>query len=182
MNHLLSKSYSINVGSASQYILNINFKFDVLLIRGKFNDSSIFVGDRFSVDIAPDTHIGASTINSISGSSILYIDESTIKNIEVGKKLKLTDGINTSDLGVCFSVGDNFITFENATTHDFDSGSSVLITTPVVESFIFTDSGLQTLEGLADKKLLPKNTDIKITYNNPTGTSKVFVFDLQVFY
>tara|TARA_R110002110_G_scaffold216200_1_gene430172 strand:- start:378 stop:926 length:549 start_codon:yes stop_codon:yes gene_type:complete len=182
MNHLLSKSYSINVGSASQYILNINFKFDVLLIRGKFNDSSIFVGDRFSVDIAPDTHIGASTINSISGSSILYIDESTIKNIEVGKKLKLTDGVNTSDLGVCFSVGDNFITFENATTHDFDSGSSVLITTPVVESFIFTDSGLQTLEGLADKKLLPKNTDIKITYNNPTGTSKVFVFDLQVFY
>lgn len=177
-----NKTKLINVGSASQYILNINFKFDVLLIRGKFNDSSIFVGDRFSVDIAPDTHIGASTINSISGSSILYIDESTIKNIEVGKKLKLTDDVNTSDLGVCFSVGDNFITFENATTHDFDSGSSVLITTPVVESFIFTDSGLQTLEGLADKKLLPKNTDIKITYNNPTGTSKVFVFDLQVFY
>ena len=183
MTNLLYKSYNLEIGTGSKYTREIDFKFDIMLIRGKFVDSLIHKDDILNVYIAPDKIIGKTTINSSVGQLMLYVDSTTIKYLQVGFQVKITDGVNTSDLGMCLSKSADSITFENPLTHDYNSGGYIQMTVRLVDEFEFKGSGLrEKIEGTENSMLLPKGTPMSITYDNITGTEKKFTFDLEILY
>jgi hypothetical protein len=183
MGHLLYKSYTLEVGTDPQYTLEIVFPFDVNLIRGKFFDSTDYTGDLLSLDIAPDTVIGKTIINSSVNQLMLYVDATTIEYMEVGYNVKITDGVNTSVSGMCLSKSADSITFENPLTHNFNAGAYIQMTVPMMDRLSFQGSGAErTVEGTQNTVLLPKATPMLITYDNTTGTAKTFIFDLEILF
>ena len=135
MDHLLYKSHTVDIGTNAEYSQTIVFDYNVSLIRGTFIDSPEYSGDSFSVDIAANKTVGLTTIHASVGQKILYVDYTTIKNAHIGFNVQITDGVNTSDLGICKSKTDSFITFENDISHEFNPGSYVKITVPMVDHY-----------------------------------------------
>ena len=183
MGHLLYKSYTLEVGTDPQYTLEIVFQFDVNLIRGKFFDSLNYTGDLLSLDVAPNKTIGLTTINSSVDQLMLYVDATTIKYMDVGYNVKITDGENTSDLGMCLSKSADSITFENPLTHNFNAEACIQMTIPMINRLSFQGSGSERIvEGTKNTVLLPKGTPMLITYYNTTTTAKTFIFDLEILF
>lgn len=170
--------------------IDSDFSINVLSITYVTKD--IHEGDTFYILSGEDTDLGPIGANiAIGATSLIVASPLTLAYISAGYLLKLSDGVNTNDVGAILSINKdtNTVTFKTATTHAFSASSP----TKLLVSRILMGRGTPMEIGPAweynvgqDKigaSYLPAGKKIKIVYTNKSLTdAKRFVINFSYLY
>lgn len=141
------------------------------------------IGDTFEVLIGPNTPIGQLPSAISSGETDIFL--SSIGNIFPGLKIKITDGINTDDLGEITAIDflNLKITVSVPTVNSFGIGSIVTISYPKISNFKITTSESIALGELKIRGSgLPAGKIARLNYTNNSAVSKTFSFYIPLEY
>ena len=182
--NFLQRSFKMDIPAAiGLYEYEIKFKFDVQLIRAKYLDLPEHENDVLNVDIDPNTIIGQIVIPAAPTQKIIYVDASVLKYIQVGFDVSITNGVTSDNLGLCLEIKEKHIVVENEVINSYGIGSAIGMTVPLVRELSFSGaSSERIIEGTTKTSLLPKGVPIILKYDNLTGTSAVFIFDLEILF
>lgn len=162
-------------------VINITFKYSVNVHFVKFTTNSDHLGDLLSAAYNPDTIIGVTTSTVLNDTNTLAVNSTVLENIIVGYYVKITDDVNTSDLGVCVAVDSvlGTITTDLNTTYEFSAGSKIVITYYLLHEVPLGHAGLYVLgESVQNKPILYRGMTGRVTYTNysPSVTKRLIMY------
>lgn len=167
--------------------LDIRWPFPVSIFSASFVGTTDHVGDVFNVDVSPNTTIGVLTANVSTGDTILNVTPTVIEYLNIGRKVKISDGTNVNNLGYVININEanNQITVDTAVVNNFSATSPtyVIMTVKLIEDF---EIGPPWEYEFAKRKIggtyVPANTLIQLSYDNKTNTPKKLIFAIEFTY
>ncbi len=150
------------------------FTFDIVTSMYSFsfvtdNDNR---GDEFTIAVNPDTTLGLITQNVAIGDTTLHAPPGLLLYGWNGFELKLTDGVNTDDLGKIISINKEtgVVTFTNPAEHNFSAANTLVqMTYYVMKTLKFGAPGVlkfgDDIIGGASPAI---GTTVRFTYHNNT--------------
>lgn len=164
------------------------FPFPISLINGWFIAKDDMEDDTINLTVAEDMVIGAIAAPVYTGNSEITVTSTVIDNIYKGYNLKITDGVNSNDLGqvLDINVENSTLTLENPAANTFNplSPSYILMSVNVIEDF-HIPVGKQRY-AFAEKKVggkyLPAGIPISVKYTNNSGNAKTFAYNMEYLY
>lgn len=148
-------------------------------------------GDEFQVSIGVDNAVGPIAADITAGAtSIVVASPLSMPYIMPGYKIKLSDGVNTDDVGEILSVNTSSreVVFDIATVNAFSAATptNILITRVMAGRVRPIEIGPAWDYRAGDDKIgasyLPAGTNIRIVYINKTGVDKRFVIKVNYLY
>lgn len=179
-----SHGYSLDIPPNTIVTKDISYKYDISPLVLKFKTLDIQGGDIINLYLAPNTTIGYITGLVSSGSNILPVSASVIKNINRGFLCKITNGVNTEDLGEVYNITQGCLLTENTVANSYSTGSLIQITINNIKNLVL---GASDSFKIGDSKIgasyLPANTIARMSYNNTsTSASKIFTWQIEYLY
>ena len=142
-------------------------------------------GDIVNSYIAPNTTIGVISSNVSAGNTTFNVQPSVLNYLQTGYLATITNGTTSNSLGMVTNIDTTNlrITTENTCSNSFVSGNYIQMTINNICNF---EIGEPCLYELGKKNILsshvPKNTPIKITYQNNSSVTKKFIFHVEYSY
>jgi hypothetical protein len=175
-----STNMTISPNSALSYDLFFKYNINVYTVTLKLTSQNI--GDTFYSTYRPNTII-RSPLNDVNiGDDKLTLPLEAALSLNPGFSLKLTDNINTEDLGYILSINKETgeITFENPSTRYYTNTSLLSITVYLVDPLTFVNSndivlGASKLSNTG----LPLGHIIQLTYVNNSEIEKKFQLNIE---
>lgn len=180
--------YTIPAGTPGDTtVIDITWYYPITLLNGDFDATLDHVGDDIDAYVVPPSPIGAIIANVSSGQTVISVSPTVFDYLIPGYAVKLTDGVNTDDLGECFSTDKNAmtITVQAPTVHAFSAASPTYV---LIEVRVVEDLHVRTVKTyeFAKKKMggknIPANYPFRIFYKNNSGTQKEFPFNFEYMY
>jgi hypothetical protein len=170
--------------------INHSFPFPIGLIEVVFTTEEEMKGDELLADMAEYTTVGLITEDVDIGVTATTDGISTnltgMQNIYAGYKLRITDGVNTEDLGRVINVNKDEckIIVEDEPTNAYLSSSPTYlqITIPMTDIIIGPPKIYTLGNSTLGSTYIPKNTVGKFTYTNNEGSAKKLYIDIEYFY
>jgi hypothetical protein len=103
----------------------------------------------------------------------------------VGYTIRVTDGINTDDLGRILTIDstNNYLYMESNPINSFAAGSALKLIIYSIRDYVIGSPGRNVIgQGKMGGKGIPARTPIIVTYTNNSGTSKVFSGGFEFLY
>ena len=157
------------------------------LLSLEFFGGPDYDGDFFTVDIGPNTPVGAITANVSAGATVITVSDTAINYLQPGYLVHLADGTNTDDLGMVLSkdIIAKTITVETATVNSFSAATPTFVQstrrslypTYLSHSEARLDVGSTKIGG----SYVPGGVIMRVTYTNknttnPNATKPFFAF------
>jgi hypothetical protein len=168
----------------------IDAQFNINVLSISFVTKGIHEGDTVYVLSGADTSVGPIAADITAGATqFTAASLASIPYIEKGYKIKVSDGVNTDDLG--FVLGTNVqtgvVTCSVPTTHAFAAGANILITRVLLGRTAPMELGPAWIYNIGQDKIgasyLPAGTEIAIVYDNKSPTdAKRFVINFSYLY
>jgi len=177
------RSFKIEVKATDLSVVKeVTFPYNINIIRGRYLDTTPMEGDQLLVEVNPKKIAGCVTVDSIS--TILQVNDTVFKHVDVGHKIYITDGSTSDYLGRCLSkVNVNEIIVETEPSKVYPAGSYIQYTVPLVENLHLMGANVErVIEGTSKSSFLPANVPIVLKYINNTGTDKDFIFDFEILF
>ena len=185
-NNYAADSVIINVPEEDTVTVhNTSFPMDIYMVRARFKNHKPSRGDNIKVYLNPDTNMGniGGVLNT--GTNIIDVSATQIKNIQNGFYIKVTEGSDTSDMGRVTNIDwvNNQITMENNSSHTFTTAATMHMSIKFCDiqfdsDGINYDLGNSNLRGV----LIPKNNNICVMYYNLTQGQKNITFTIEYLY
>jgi hypothetical protein len=160
----------------------------ISILDGWFYSDNTNVGDKVSVTVAKDMVTGGIIAPVSVDDKTITVQSTVIDNTGIGYYLKLTDGVNMTDLGRVLSInaGNSTVNVENGSSFAFSHASPTYVQQTIR---IITDMFINVPNcrfAFAEKKHgaknLPPNIPLHITYTNRTGGAKKFYYNIEHIY
>lgn len=167
--------------------IDITWPYDITLMNGGFDAATPQIGDRLSVEVAPNQVVGALTVPAGPGVSILNVTGTVTENVYKGYPITLTDGVQTNACGRCIEVDkiNGTITVETEPTDTFSplSPTYVMMSVEVIKSlYIGSARSYSFAKKKLGGKLIPVGTIVRIKYTNTDGIEKAFIYSFEIMY
>lgn len=179
--------YSFTAAASTTTDFLLSWPFPITLLAGTLYCPAQSDDDIIELTVAPDTVIGAITVDVSISDITINVQQSVTDNVDVGYFVNLYNGVTTVDLGRVLSVDkeNNTITVENAAT------SALLALTPtyvrmsvkVVENIQVTSGAIYDFgKKKQGGKHIPANTNLRVSYTETNATSKTVRFHIEGIY
>lgn len=168
----------------------ITIEYPQTILTGFLESGSDNVGDYFSIDINPDTTIGAIGANISVDDRTFTVSSTALQLIKKGRWIRFTDGTNTSNYMevtsvnegsstvTVSSIGDGCDTSFSAATPTF-----VQMTVKMVEKYPIKAAGIRVIGGATSGgTYMPVGTVIRITYINSNLAAKTVNYAFETLY
>jgi hypothetical protein len=177
--------YTIPAGTVGDItVLNLEWDYPITLLNGHFDASLDQVGDVIDGWVVPNTPIGYTTAAVNIGDTLINVSSTVLQYIYIGYTVKITDGVNTVELGECIAkdIVNNTITVQTASSIAFSPGAYVQIIVKVVDqNYVATNDRYEFAKKKVGGKTL-NDCKFQINYKNNTGLAKDFSFGLEFMY
>lgn len=143
------------------------------------------INDIVNTYISRNKIIGVITRTTVDGLTVLPVSSTVLQYIKPGFLCKLTNGVNTDDLGQVISVNktDATITVSSPTTNSFNIGSYIKMTIHNIKNFYLYAEGACVIgNSRIGSSYLPANTEILLVYDNTSNDEKVFNWEVEYMY
>jgi hypothetical protein len=164
------------------------YPYDILIWTSNFTSTSAHVGDSLDIIVGPNSTLGTTTATGNIGATTLNCSSTVFTSgyMSRGISVAITDGVNSQDLGRVTAIDtvNNIITFENALTTVYNSGSFVQINIHLINNQfigVADKTFVYGRKGIATRKV-PAGTIIRFYYTNSNGTAKTLYFDVEYNY
>lgn len=175
----------VNTTANSTSSSNFSWPFPISVLTMRTVTSDAHKGDVMNITVAPDTIVGVITEAASTSASTLTVSNTVIENIYKGYKVKISDGINTDDLGYVISVDkvNKQISIQTATTNVFAIGSAILMSVSHVENFTFGYGGKYVIgASKIGGAHVPANTIINVKYQRNDSTDIDVTIQVEFLY
>lgn len=185
--HFKSISKSIDIlANETKFDDNV-WDFNISALEIEFISTADNQGDNLELIVGQNTVVGVITSDVSVSDNVINASQTVIDNIFVGSKVNLFDGVNTEDLGYVIAVDkDNkTITTKNSSTQAFSMATPTYIrmSVYVIENYVIGPAGRHTIGGSKiGGSFIPKNTIVRIVYQNNSGSPKNFTAQLDYLY
>ena len=177
-----AQSVSIDIpASSGWHEETFSFPIPISLLSASYVANSDIAGDEGEFLIGHDTITGVITSDIAVDDNVLDVSQTVIDNTFVGCWIK----VNTEDFGrVLFVDEDNLkITVENAATGIHTAADYVKQTVKMSPHLRFPNTGVIVIgESAIGGSYIPADVQIKIRYNNISGTAKTFSAIIEYLY
>jgi hypothetical protein len=162
-------------------VVDISWPFNISLKSGTIHVNDAMIGDELSIEIAPNTVIGAITSNLNVGDTSINVNSTVIQNIKYGFYTGLYP--SNHEIGRVTSVGSNYITFAPGSDVSANAGSPIYMCSKVVPYVYFNAAcPIDIGKTLTTANRIPKGTKVRIKYKNNTSTAKKVSFFVEYLY
>jgi hypothetical protein len=159
--------------------VDISWPFDISLKSGTLFINAEMVGDEISVEIAPNTIIGALNFPLNSGDTIARVTPTVIQNIKKGYYFSL----NGQEIGRVTSISESSFTFTPPSPISVAIGTYVGITPKIIPYAYLNAVGiLEVGKNMTTGNRVPKNAKIRIKYKNNNGLAKKISWFVEYLY
>lgn len=168
-------------------LVNFSWPIPISLLSAEAKCLSDHSGDKIEFLVAPGTTIGAVTQNIAASDDWIYVQQSVIDNIKVGRWIELVDGTNTDNCGRVLEIDstNNRIKVETAAAHAFLASTPTYIKMTVKMIY-----DVELVEGhrlvIGESKIggsyIPAGTTMVLRYQNNNGQAKRFAFIVEYLY
>lgn len=182
--HFQFKYEKISTPANQTSVTNISYPINVNVVSVQLTVTSSHNNDKMTWTVNPDTVVGVTTSNSSASDTTFDISPTVNAYTFVGCGIKITDGVNTDDLGIIISKTDTTITTSTPATNAFSAGAAIMMTVYFVdEAELSTPQTFAIGSTKIGSSYLPKGVPIVCTYeNNNMLVAKTLDVYLQVLY
>ncbi|ARF10919.1 hypothetical protein Hokovirus_3_192 [Hokovirus HKV1] len=175
--------YEINIPANSTVSKDITYPYNVGIYTTTYMATLNNIGDELNVYVAPNGTAGLLADNVDIGATTLSL-ATTYFTVSPGMYLKLTDGVNTDELGEIKSISNTgVITFTNPTSHSFVTNNIVKFYIYRVKNLlIVNDKNITVGKNKIEASPVPANTVMRFTYKNNGNIDKKFSFIMEIGY
>lgn len=152
-----------------------SFKYPVSIHAAQLTTEAKQRGDIVSVEGGKDTVIGVLTDAVALNDTEIPVSPTVIANLQVGRHVSLTDGVNTTPYIAVVSINTNtnVITLDTGTPYAFVGGSFVRMTVYLAQEVEIGHPGDYKLGSRTQgATYIPANTVQTVTYVNTTADAK----------
>jgi hypothetical protein len=160
----------VDVKSASSQ--SVDFKFDIVtsMYSFKFMADDTNKGDEITISVNPDTTLGLITSSITAGATTIGAPPGLLAYGWPGFNLKLTDGVNTDDIGRILAIDkiNSTVTFSIPTVHSFSSTDTLVkMTYYTMRDLKIGPSAVYAFcEDIIGGSAPPSGTVVRFTYKN----------------
>jgi hypothetical protein len=148
------------------------FPFPVALTGAYIPVSSDMKGDFFNAYAAQNVNVGTITAAVAISDTVIPVSLTVIQNVYPGRKVRITDGVNTTDFIEIVSkdTNTNEITLTSGITFAFALGSLVKLCIHYVKDMEFTEPGMYKI-GVSNVNgtYIPTGIPITLSYTNSSA-------------
>ena len=164
---LVGKAFDCPVSATTDN--TFSFPYPVALTGAYISVTSDMKGDVLNAYAARDVNIGVLTAGIAVSDTVIPVSLTVIQNIYTGRKVKITDGVNTTDFIEVISknTNTNEITLISGVTFAFAAGAVVKLCIHYVKDMEFSDPGIYKI-GVSNVNgtYIPTNISITLSYTN----------------
>lgn len=169
-------------GTGSTGSCDVTFPYNIAAYSTTFLLTNDNVGDTYGVVSIPDTYGGLISATVATGATGLSLY--SVASFNPGFTFKLTDGVNTNDLGEIISVDyvNKTVTFTNSTSNSFDMGSHITFSVPrIVDGIFVNDQNVDLGFSVVSSSGLAAGAIVRVNCTNNNGIAKKlnFLIELQ---
>lgn len=183
--HFRIEGKQITIPANSTGSNNMTWPYNISPLVIKFNTDSSNKNDIINMYVAPNTTIGVITDNLDISSTLLHVNSTVIKNINIGYLVYITNGVTLDSLGEVLSVDytNNTITVSVANTNSYLAGSYVQMTVNVIKNYVINNPGSYAIgESKVGASYIPKNRIVNVQYTNNSSEEKTFTWYYEYLY
>ena len=182
-----AQSIIIDVSAgASEKIVDFTWPFDIALMSGTLGVSEDMIGDDFSVDVGPNTLVGAIIAPLNVGDTSIYVSPTVLQNIKRGFYIGL---YGPGDTGVEISQvidrddANYALTLRYPSDVSANAGSYVAMCAKIIpELYLHSIDKIEIGKDLPTGQRIPKNIPIRVHYHNNNGVAKKVSFFVEYLY
>lgn len=115
---------------------SISFPFDMYIWEINLSQQSFCIGDKLSVQIAPDTVLGVLKSDVKVGDNVINCSPTVTDRIARGCEIGLSDGVNKEYLGIVTSFTNSQITTSIAPMNNYAAGSNILWSLYIIKDLV----------------------------------------------
>ena len=158
----------------------IKLPYDIEIINGIANFHNSEMGDYIDIVISPNTLIGITTTDQVSGNNVININPQSVKYMKSGIMIHIND---IDYYVIKDTLNTTNVLLDKPLSSDVLAGTNIMFTKSLIEN-VFAVPG-QTVEIGKNKigsSYLPANTPFVIKYYSINNTSKEISFSLEYLY
>lgn len=160
----------------------VSWNYPITVMASFFTSKTIWEGCVLDTIVAPNTTVGTLTANINSGVTVLPVSLSVIQNFEIGYELK----INSDFIGQVIAIDINAltVTVDTATGTGYTSGYLVKMQVRTIQDFEISEKDDRYIIGRSKVggKYLPTGIPVHVIFNNTTGSSITFRYEVEYLY
>lgn len=171
----------------TQKITDFSWPIDIALMSGTLGVSEEMLGDDFSIDVGPNTLIGALIAPLNVGDTSIYVSPTVLQTIKIGYYIGL---YNTGgDTGVEISQiidrddSNSCLTLKTPSDVSANAGSYIAMCTKLIPSlYLHSMDKIEIGKDFPTGQRIPKNFPVRVYYNNNNGVAKKISFFVEYLY
>lgn len=187
--HFRVETITINSAADETKVVDISWPIPISVLEIVVHPTTGMQMDHVSVNISPNTIIGALTADVAIGATTFNVSPTVTANTAIGYHLCLTDGTNTDACGRVLAIDttNGTVTMETPTTHAFAAATPTYVTQDIYMMYqhelAVSDTPFHVGGSKIGASYIPANTTIRITYHNSSSTNpKHFVASVEYLY
>ena len=176
------ESIVLDIASGDTFkTIDVSWKFIISLKSGTLPVSTDMVGDEVSIEVSPNTLIGAVALPVNIGDDIIYVSPTVLENIKRGYYLNLYP--SGTELGRVVEVNANNIKLDKPVTSNISPGTYLSMTVKLIPYLFFSMPHVIDIgKNIPTGNRVPKNVKIRIKYKNNNGIAKKVSFFIEYLY
>lgn len=182
-----AQSLIIDVSTGqSEKTTDFSWPFDIALMSGTLGISNDMVGDDFSVDVGPNTLIGALIQPLNVGDTSVYVSPTVLENIKVGYYFGLYQGPDTGhELGQVHYIDaeNNCLQIGIPSDVSANAMSPVSMCAKIIPNlFLHSMDKVEIGKQIPTGQRIPANLPVRVHYHSNNGVAKKISFFIEYIY
>lgn len=142
------------------------------------------IGDVLNVTAAPDTVVGTITSPISLSDTVIEVTPSVIANVQIGYLIKVSDGVNTSDLGeiVGLDIPNTTITVSNPADNNYATGDVLLTISRIKNMPLKVVGPISIGRNELGGAVWPAGVAMRTLYTNEDSNTKKLHGIIELFY
>jgi hypothetical protein len=168
-------------------IVDFTWPYDIALMSGTLGISEDMVGDDFTIDVGPNTLVGALIQPLNVGDVSVYVSPTVLENIRIGYYLGLyvpggNDGIEISQ--VIDRDDENYcLSLLNPSDVSANAGSYVAMCAKIIPTlFLHSMDKVEIGKDIPTGQRIPAKLPVRVHYHNNNGVAKKVSFFVEYLY
>jgi len=176
----------VSAGEAEK-IVDFTWPIDIALMSGTLGISEDMVGDNFTIDVGPNTLIGALIAPLNVGDTSIYVSSTVLENIKKGFYIglygagqatgtEISQVIDRDDANSCLRL-------LNPSDVSANAGSYVAMCAKLIPNlFLHSMDKVEIGKDVPTGQRIPKNLPVRVHYHNNNGVAKKISFFIEYLY
>lgn len=183
-----AQSLIIDVSAGeSEKITDFTWPYDIALMSGTLGVSEDMIGDDFTIDIGPNTLVGALIAPLNVGDTSIYVSPTVLENIKKGFYVGLYN--LSGDTGVEISQviekndANSSLTLKAPSDVSANAGSYIAMCAKLIPNlYLHSIDKIEIGKDLPTGQRIPKNLPVRVHYHNNNGVAKKISFFVEYLY